>query len=83
MRRAERVKVLRLLEGCRLLRQPARLWDEAGELGYFLGQRGATVKTLDLLIATYALSHAVPLLTADSDFATMQRAGVGLLLVAP
>jgi hypothetical protein len=41
-------------------------------------KRGVTVKTLDLLIATYALSHSVSLLTADADFSTMRKAGVAL-----
>jgi len=77
----ERAKVLPLLAGCHLLGHPAGLWDEAGELGYFLGRRGTAVKTLDLVIATYALSHGVPVLTADPDFSAMKRAGLRLLLV--
>jgi len=81
--RAERAKVLPLLGGCHLLEQPPAMWEEAGELGYFLGRRGATVKTVDLLIAAYALSHGLPVLTADADFAAMRRAGVGLLLAEP
>lgn len=72
--------MLPLLEGCRVLEEPARVWEEAGELGYFLGRRGATIKSLDLLIATYALSHSVPILTRDQDFETMRRAGLKLLL---
>jgi len=79
----ERARVMELLEGCHLLAQPQALWDEAGELGALLGRRGATVKSLDLLIATYALAHAVPILTLDADFAAMQRAGAGLLLARP
>ncbi len=77
---ADRARVLPLLTGCRVLAEPAQLWVEAGELGYFVGRRGATIKSLDLLIATYALSHAVPILTRDRDFELMRRAGVGLLL---
>jgi predicted nucleic acid-binding protein len=38
---------------------------------------------MDLLIATYALAHSVPVLTLDSDFAAIQRAGVGLALARP
>jgi predicted nucleic acid-binding protein len=78
---AERRRVLPLLDGCHSLEQPPRLWQEAGELGYVVARRGKTVKTLDLLIATYALAHAVPVLAVDSDFATMKRAGLALLLV--
>ena len=77
---ADQVKVLPLLDTCHLLDQPARLWEEAGELGSFLGRRGVTVKTLDLLVVTYALAHGLPLLTGDSDFARMKRAGLPLLL---
>ena len=73
---AERAQVMDLLEGCQLLEQPDRLWEEAGALGAYLKRKGATVKTLDLLIATYALAHHAPILTADSDFALMKRAGL-------
>lgn len=79
---AERRRVLPLLAGCQVLTQPDALWEEAGDLGFLLGRRGATVKTLDLLIATYALAHTTPLLTADRDFARMVAAGVPLQLVA-
>jgi len=75
---AERRKVIPLLDGCRELEQPTRLWEEAGELGYVLARKGLTVKTLDLLVATYALSHGVALLASDSDFDGMRRAGIPL-----
>jgi hypothetical protein len=77
---AERAKVLPLLAACHVLGHSPRLWEEAGDLGSYLGRRGATVKTLDLLVATYALAHGVALLTVDSDFRRMKRAGVPLLL---
>jgi len=80
---AERAKVLPLLDGCPLLDQPFRLWQEAGEIGYLVARRGKSVKSLDLLIATYALAHSVPILAVDADFATMKRAGLHLLLVEP
>jgi tRNA(fMet)-specific endonuclease VapC len=76
----ERGKVLPLLDGCHLLTQPAQLWTEAGDLGFALRRRGVTPKTIDLLIATYALSHSATLLTTDKDFAAMQKAGVPLQL---
>jgi predicted nucleic acid-binding protein len=76
---SERRKVIPLLDGCHDLEQPARLWEEAGELGYVLARKGVTVKTMDLLVATYALSHSVALLASDSDFDGMRRAGVPLL----
>lgn len=79
--RADRTRVLPLLGGCHMLDQPPALWDEAGELGALLGRRGTAVKTLDLLIATYALSHGVALLTRDADFERIRRAGLSLLLL--
>ncbi len=79
----ERARVMELLEGCHLLAQPQDLWGEAGELGALLGRRGATVKSMDLLIATYALAHSVPVLTLDADFAAIRRAGVRLVLARP
>jgi len=75
---AERRRVLPLLSGCHLLDQPPALWEEAGDLGYALARRGTSVKTLDLLIAAYALSYSMPLLTTDGDFARMRRAGIPL-----
>jgi predicted nucleic acid-binding protein len=61
--------------------QPSTLWEDAGDLGYALRRKGLTVKTFDLLIATYALSHRVALLTTDSDFGFMARTGVSLQLL--
>jgi predicted nucleic acid-binding protein len=80
---AARRRVLPLLDGCRTLEQPPMLWEEAGDLGFLLARRGVTVKTLDLLIATWALSHACGLLSDDRDFEAMVRAGVPLQLERP
>ena len=80
---SERKRVIPLLDGCTTLAQPASLWEEAGDLGFFLARRGVTVKSMDLLIATYALVHSVGVLTKDDGFADMRRAGVGLILVPP
>ncbi len=79
--RKDRTKVLPLLDGCHNLEQPSALWNEAGDLGSYLGRRGSTVKSLDLLIAAYALAHGVPILSRDSDFGTMKRVGLELVLV--
>ena len=70
-----------LLLSCHQLPQPADLWHEAGAFGFALARRGLTVKTLDLLIATYALASGVPVLTLDRDFVSMARSGTGLLVV--
>lgn len=80
---AERKRVLPLLEACHLLDQPADLWNEAGELGRWLRKRGVTVRSLDLLIANYALYHEVSILSGDSDFAQMKEAGLPIVLVDP
>lgn len=80
---SERRRVLPLLAGCRELLQPEKLWDEAGDVGYWLARRGITVKTMDLLIAVWALAHSASLLAKDSDFSDMHRAGIPLDLIAP
>jgi predicted nucleic acid-binding protein len=80
---AERRRVLPLLAACRDLPQPEQLWEEAGDLGFWLARRGVSVKSMDLLIAAWALAHSASLLTRDRDFAAMQRAGLPLSLVAP
>ena len=79
----ERRRVLPLLAGCHLLADPPNLWEEAGDLGFFLARRGVTAKSMDLLVAAYALSHGVPLLAAETDFADMKLAGAKLLLAMP
>jgi len=75
---AERNRTIPLLSACHQLSQPSELWNEAGDLGFVLARKGITVKTLDLLIAAYALSHRIPILTLDSDFRLIARSGVGL-----
>ncbi|HEV3031149.1 MAG TPA: PIN domain-containing protein [Polyangia bacterium] len=74
-----RAKVLRFLQGCHAVEQPAQLWEEAGDLGYLLGRRGVAVKTLDLLIAATALAYDLPILTRDSDFRHIKESGVAHL----
>jgi predicted nucleic acid-binding protein len=76
----ERRLVLPLLGACHLLIQPARLWEEAGGLGFLLARKGVTARSMDLLIATYALAHGTAILTKDQDFAAMRRAGVPIAL---
>ena len=78
---AERGKTIPLLLACHQLPQPANLWEEAGDLGFALARKGVTVKSLDLLIAAYALTHGVPILTLDRDFHLIARSGIGLHLV--
>ena len=78
---AERSRTIPLLLACHQLPQPTSLWEDAGDLGFALARKGLTVKSLDLLIAAYALTHAVPILTVDRDFQLIARSGVGLHLV--
>lgn len=79
---AERRRVLPLLEGCHLLADPPHLWAEAGDLGFLLARKGVTAKSMDLLIAVYALTNGVPLLASDGDFHDMKTAGAKLVLAA-
>ena len=78
----DRARALPLLDACHWLEQPDTLWDDAGDLGYALRRKAITIKSFDLLIATYALSHDAELLTADSDFSLMQKKGIPLRLVS-
>ena len=70
---SERDKVLKLIYGCRELIQPDYLWDDAGDIGFALRRGGKTVKTMDLLIATYAIAYRVPILTSDKEFYLIQK----------
>ena len=79
----ERRTVLPLLEACQLLAQPPQLWADAGDLGFLLRRRGITPKSIDLLIAAYALNHSAVLLTRDKDFAAMRKAGIPIQLATP
>lgn len=77
---AARNKVLPRLSSCHWLDQPDDLWVEAGGLGFAIARRGVTVKTLDLLIAAYAVAHGAPILTLDADFEAIRKAGVHLTI---
>ncbi|HEX7498951.1 MAG TPA: PIN domain-containing protein [Polyangia bacterium] len=68
-------------QACHQLPQPTSLWSDAGDLGFALARKGITVKSLDLLIAAYALTNGTPVLTLDRDFRLIARAGIGLQLV--
>ena len=72
--------MLPLLESCAELPPPSSIWSDAGELGFVLAREGITVKSMDLLIATYALNSDVALLTADRDFEQMRKGGIPLRL---
>ncbi len=74
-------QLLSLLYGCTILDPPDELWVEAGHLGAFLGRKGMTAKTLDLLIAAHALSFDIALLTCDGDFSRFAKAGLPLRLM--
>ena len=71
----ERDTVWPLLDGCHFLEQPDKLWIDAGNCGFALRRKGKTVKTMDLLIACYAIAYQVPMLTLDKDFKTIKAAG--------
>lgn len=78
----DRAKALPLLNACHWLEQPDSLWDDAGDLGYALRRKAITIKSFDLLIASYALSYDAELLTLDNDFSLMRKKGIPLRLAA-
>lgn len=77
----DRDLVLPLMLGCRFLSQPDRLWEDAGNCGFLLKREGKTVKSMDLLIACYAMAHSIPILTLDSDFSVIKKAGFNISIV--
>jgi predicted nucleic acid-binding protein len=78
---AERSRTIPLLQACHQLHQTASLWNDAGDLGFALARKGITVKSLDLLIAAYALTNGTAILTLDRDFRLIAQAGIGLQLI--
>ncbi len=75
----ERDRVVPLLQACRFLTQPLDLWETAGQYGFELKRLGIAVKTIDLLIACFAMAHGLPVLAADQDFKMMQAASLEYL----
>lgn len=78
----ERDLVVPMFSGCRMLSQPDRLWEDAGDCGFLVRRHGKTVKSMDLLIACYAIAHSTPILTLDSDFRLMKEAGLDLSIIS-
>ena len=78
----ERDLVMPLMQGCRFLSQPDRLWEDAGNCGFLLKRGGKTIKTMDLLIACYAMAHSIPILTSDGDFSLIKKAGFDIRVVS-
>jgi predicted nucleic acid-binding protein len=56
-----------------VLDTPASLWHQAALLGQACRACGATVLSLDLLIAALALHHQAELVTFDRDFALIAQ----------
>lgn len=77
----EREKIKNLFLNLSFLDFFPELWEEAAYIGAKLKRRGLNVKTLDLLIATYAMSYNKHLLTKDRDFILMKNSGLNLLLL--
>ena len=82
-REKDRQAVARGLEGCELLSMPDRLWEQSGEIGALVARKGVEIKSMDLLIATYAITHRVPIVTSDRDFTLLARAGIPIHVSAP
>lgn len=66
-----------------LLAEPPEMWPRLMEAGFLLRRKGISgVGIPDLIIATLALSHDVPVLSKDRHFVAM-RDHLGLLLLEP
>ena len=77
----DRHTLLELLEGCHQLDQPEGLWEDAGHCGFQMQRKGVTAKSMDLIIACYAMAHDVPLFSLDGNFIQMRDAGLALRMV--
>jgi tRNA(fMet)-specific endonuclease VapC len=64
-RLTERERVARLCSGLHLAMPDAGFPETFGRLASSLGRRGATIATMDLLIATAAVQARAPLLTRN------------------
>jgi predicted nucleic acid-binding protein len=51
-----------------MLSTPADLWMQAAHLGQACRRKNLTLSSMDLIIATVALSHGVEVVTFDDDF---------------
>ena len=51
-----------------MLATPPSLWTESAKLGPACRQKGLTINSLDLLIATIATYHDAEVITFDDDF---------------
>ncbi len=57
-----------------MLATPKTIWSDATSLGQACRDRGFTVSSLDLLIATIALHHDAELVTYDADYSFVAQA---------
>jgi len=64
----ESKQLVRQFQTLPVLSTPAALWTRAAELGQACRSRGHTAGSLDLLIASVALSHQAVIITFDEDF---------------
>lgn len=65
---AESKSIVRQFQTLPLLATPVSLWSDAADLGQHCRQKGITVNSIDLLIATIAIHHGAEVVTFDDDF---------------
>lgn len=63
----------RFLATVPMLHTPASLWREALTMLRSCAKKGATINTLDALIAVIALKHDATVATFDEDFLMLQK----------
>lgn len=56
-----------------MLEVPETAWGEAGDIGFKIARKGASVAGMDLLIAALAIHHHCRLLHLDTDFDRIAR----------
>jgi len=61
----------------------AEHWDTSAALAARLRGSGLTIPTLDIMIASVAVTHGLPLLTNDTHFLTLQQTELPSLRILP
>ncbi len=64
----ERDRLCKMFKSLRNLAIDSMVWEFAYELGYTVRRNGLTVPTVDLVIASTAIGHHVPVLHVDRHF---------------
>ena len=69
----ERLHLRELFSAIPMKEPPVDFWEKVEEARFTLARKGHQASLVDLIIASTAAHHQVPLWTLDEDFASIQR----------